>query len=114
MKREVIVLFAAVALLAPSATFAAMPNYTGDGYKQPQDCLIPPDNGIYEIVDGLLQLTGCNPAAAVARSVAAAAEAQSGVHFKVNETLNLTTGSFTCPWYYVEAAGCAVAKKFVR
>lgn len=88
---------AIVAILAPGAAFAAMPNYVGNDYKQGSDCVVG-DHGVFEIVSGSTIEVGCLTPSAWNRSVAVAADMQAhGLHIGAGQTVLLPDGRLdTC------------------
>ncbi len=107
-----VLVLGALLLATPFASFAAMPNYVGADYKQAADCVIPVDRGIYEIVGGLIELTGCISSTAWAREAADSASRQSaGYKFSAGESVVLRNGSVdTCSF----AWGCVIDRILIR
>ena len=101
-------------LLAPLFTVsAAMPNFTGSGYKQAAQCTSS-DLPIYENVSGQNIITGCTPRDAMERATARAKTLQStGYKFGAGEAVVRIDGTIErCPWWY--QSGCVIPREFVR
>lgn len=102
------------AVFAPVATFAAMPNFVGTGYKVASNCTVPPDHGIWEDVSGVTVLTGCITHEALLQARALSDARQSGVQIKPGETVKLTSGmTDTCP-VWIRYGCVASADEIVR
>lgn len=116
MKNIVFSLITTAILAVPLVSFAAMPNFNGTGYKQPTQCVLGSDHGIWEIVDGVVTLTGCTPDADFQRSKADAEKLQStGFHFGVGQSVALKVGAPAfCPVWFIPYAGCVVGTDLVR
>lgn len=112
---KIIGLFVGVVFLFPSVSFAAMPNFVGTGYKLAPHCTVPPDHGIWEIENGIMELTGCITADAWKQAQDAAHQLQiTGVKLEVGKTITLNTGeTFTCPYFFNKNFGCVVPKELI-
>lgn len=107
-------LVVSAALAVANVAQAAMPNFVGDDYKQPDQCIPHVDHPVYEIVDGKATVTGCITGAAWDRSIAEARELQeTGFHFAAGEFVTLLSGAVEqCPaWYNV---GCVISHALIR
>ena len=98
--KKTLFLFAAVALLLPSAAFAAP-----TGWKPAAECVVPPDHGIWNVTN--TAITGC-----ITSSAWDAAQAAQAANFGDQSKLvafffpsgTVRTGSngvsYTCPWWF--------------
>lgn len=107
MKNNLALVVGFLLMISPATTFAAsiMPNYVGTDFKQPANCIVPPDHGIYGYEGSNYILVGCITDNAWQASIQRA-QTRTYLFGAYNQPKSVTVlgQNETCPWMN----GCAV------
>ena len=110
---KIVIALALMATFSAAPVFAAMPNETVEGYKQPHECQFG-DIGIYEYVGSVWTKTGCVDRTSYDYAQTAASDLQENGHkFNAGTSVQLRSGGVSeCPTWY-NPLQCVISKLLI-